>query len=135
VRKVDREQLVEVARRLKRPGAGRREMLGALRHYAQRCSECGGRTRPDVVLYGESLPPGAMDESVLLASECDLLLVLGTTSLVYPAALIPRVAMDAGARIVEVNPQPTNLTALADLSIPYAAGEFFANYMKRMGWE
>jgi NAD-dependent deacetylase len=76
-----------------------------------------------------------MDESVLLASECDLLLVLGTTSLVYPAALVPRIAMEAGARLVEVNPQPTNLTPLADLAIPYAAGEFFAQYMKAAGWE
>jgi len=134
-RKMERERLVEVAQRLKQPGVKRRDLLGALRHYASRCSECGGRTRPDVVFFGESLPPGAMDESVLLASECELLLVLGTTSVVYPAALVPRVAMDAGARIVEINPQPTNLTPLADLSIPYPAGDFFATYMKMAGWE
>ena len=134
-RKIERERLVEVAQRLKRPGVKRRDLLGALRYYASRCPECGGRTRPDVVLFGESLPPGVMDESLLLASECDLLLALGTTSLVYPAALVPRVAMDAGAKLVEINPQPTNLTSLADLSISYPAGEFFAAYMKVAGWE
>jgi len=134
-RRVDRERLAEVARRLKRPGAKRRDLLSALRYYALRCPQCGGRTRPDVVLFGESLPPGVLDEAVLLASQCDLLLVLGTTAVIYPAALVPRVAMDTGARIVEINTQPTNLTPLVDLSIPYPAGDFFAGYMRMVGWE
>ena len=132
VRKVERERLAEVAEKLRLSRVTRRDLLRVLGDYAPRCPECGGRTRPDVVLFGESLPPGVMDESIALASQCDLLLVLGTTSVVYPAAIVPRVALDAGARLVEINPHSTSLTPCAHLRIPYPAGEFFAKYMEKL---
>lgn len=132
---VAREILEEVVERLRRPRATRRDLLGALRRYAPPCAACGGRTRPDVVFFGESLPPGVLDEALELASRCDLLLALGTSSLVYPAAMVPRAALDAGARLVEINPHPTVLTPSAELRIPLPAGEFFASYLEHAGRE
>ncbi len=130
---VEREKLGEIERRLNSPRITRRDLLRALRCYAPTCPRCGGRTRPDVVFFGEGLPPGVMDEALELASRCDLFLALGTSSLVYPAAMVPRVALDAGARLVEINPHPTALSTLATLRIPFPAGEFFAAYLGRDG--
>lgn len=132
-RKLRREDLRRVEGTLARPGMTRRGLWEALKGYAAPCPECGGRTRPDVVFFGEGLPPGVLEESVELASRCDLLLVLGTTALVHPAAMVPRVALDAGARLVEVDPNPTPLSARAHLRIPYPCGQFFAAYLARGG--
>ena len=132
--RVGRERLAEVAARLRAPRVTRRDLVAAFRHYAPRCTECGARTRPDVVFFGEGLPPRVLDESIELAARCDLLLVLGTASVVYPAALVPRVAMEAGAVLVEVNPHPTPLTPHVRVRIPHRAGAFFARYLESHAW-
>lgn len=69
------------------------------------CPRCGGLLRPDVVMFEEMLPDGAMEQALDAARECDVLLSVGTSNLVYPAAEIPRVAMRAGATVVVVNPE------------------------------
>jgi NAD-dependent deacetylase len=132
-RKVDREDLSTLLRRLEEGGMKRRTMLRLLRDYLVPCPECGGGTRPGVVFFGEALPPGVLDRAVEAASRCDVLLVLGTSALVYPAALVPRAALDAGARLVEVNPEPTGLTPFVDLHVPLPAGRFFSLYLEREG--
>ncbi len=108
----------------------RRGLLGALREYAPPCVDCGGRTRPDVVLFGEGLPPGEFNRALEEAGRCRLLLVLGTSGLVYPAALIPRVAWEAGAKVVVVDPASTALSSRAHLHIPFPAGTFFLRYLE-----
>jgi NAD-dependent deacetylase len=87
------------------------------------CETCGSPLRPDVVWFGESLPPHALAESLRAARECDLFLSIGTSGLVEPAASLPFAAMEAGARVVEVNPQPTPLARRAWVVLPGAAGE------------
>lgn len=74
---------------------------------------CGGVYKPDITFFGESLPQDAWDEAESLARECDLMLVLGTSLTVYPAAALPEVCAWAGGRLILVNDQPTTLDARA----------------------
>ncbi|BDG58974.1 SIR2 family NAD-dependent protein deacylase [Caldinitratiruptor microaerophilus] len=70
-----------------------------------RCT-CGGLLKPDVVLFGELLPRYPLIRAWVEAQNCDTLLVIGTSAEVEPAASLPAVARNAGARIVEINPHP-----------------------------
>lgn len=87
------------------------------------CHECGEEMRPDVVLFGEMLPPGAFEYAAEKARACELCLVVGTSALVYPAASLPEIAARAGAYLVEVNPERTPLTGYCDESLTGKAGE------------
>ena len=71
---------------------------------------CGGIYRPDCVFFGEMIPHLAMNRSRLAASQCDVMLVVGTSAVVQPASHMPVIAKGAGAKIVEINPEPTPLT-------------------------
>ncbi len=84
---------------------------------------CGGMQRPAVVWFGESLPMDALETAFTAAQRAKLVLVVGTSSMVYPAATLPRVALEHGARVIEVNPEPSDLSASADLSLRGLAGE------------
>ncbi|RJP94765.1 MAG: NAD-dependent deacylase [Desulfobacteraceae bacterium] len=74
-----------------------------------RCG-CGGIYRPDCVFFGESIPMQALDRSQMAASSCDLMLVIGTSAVVQPAAFMPLIARQSGAVVIEINPEPTPLT-------------------------
>jgi NAD-dependent deacetylase len=74
------------------------------------CPDCGALTRPDVVWFGESLPGEALEAAFAAASRCQLMLVVGTSALVQPAASLPLVAVRHGAYVVEINPQSTPLS-------------------------
>jgi NAD-dependent deacetylase len=87
------------------------------------CLSCGDSLRPDVVLFGELIPPGAFQRAVVKARSCDLCFVIGTSALVYPAAALPELARAAGAYTVEVNPERTPLSHLCDEAIQGRAGE------------
>jgi len=87
------------------------------------CFHCGGHLRPDVVLFGEMLPTGAYENAALHSQDCELCFVVGTSAVVYPAALIPEVARSAGAYLVEVNPERTPLSDLCDEVLTGKAGE------------
>src|SRR5918996_5828979 len=81
-----------------------------------RC-DCGSLLRPDVVWFGEPLPVTALERAFGAAREADVVLVVGTSSLVHPAAALPHTARSAGAFVIEVNPEPTPLSAHADVSL------------------
>ena len=87
------------------------------------CQSCGDRLRPDVVLFGEMLPPGAFEQSAKAASTCELCLVVGTSALVYPAAELPMIAKSAGAYLCEVNPEITPLSEFCDEVLAGMAGQ------------
>lgn len=101
---------------------GREEPFDAVRHRVQagdlppRCA-CGGVLKPRITFFGEALPAQAWMEAVAEAQDCDLMLVLGTSLTVYPAASLPRMALRNGARLVIVNDQPTDLDAAATLRL------------------
>lgn len=124
--KIARERLRETANRLSEDPHSRISLLRLLVDYAGRCRVCGGRRRPDVVLFGEGLQQKEWGRAMQLATEADLFLVMGTSSLVYPAALLPRLAAESGARIVEINPETTSVSGLATLRIPFPVGEIFS---------
>lgn len=86
-----------------------------------RCA-CGGLLRPAVVWFGESLPPEALSAAEAAARGARLVLVAGTSSMVYPAAALPDVARAAGAYVVEINPEPTPLSPRVDERIAAPAG-------------
>jgi NAD-dependent deacetylase len=75
----------------------------------RRCAACGGRGRPGVVWFGESLPPLAWEASVEAVEMADLLLVIGTSGVVYPAAQLGPIARAAGARVIELNLEGADL--------------------------
>lgn len=79
--------------------------------------ECGSLLRPDIVLFGEMLPEQALTEAFTLAEACDVMWVVGTSVNVQPAASLPFVALEHGALVVEINPEPTILTAVAQHSL------------------
>ncbi len=87
-----------------------------------RCPGCGHWLRPDVVWFGEMLDEAALMEAERAATECEVLIVVGTSGLVHPAASLPALAKRAGARILIVNPQNSELDGLADLRVRGAAG-------------
>lgn len=85
------------------------------------CS-CGGAIRPGVVWFGEALPENELRFAESAAGDCDLFLSVGTSGLVYPAAGLPRVARQAGAFVVEINPEPGADAASIDESISGPSG-------------
>lgn len=87
-----------------------------------RCPTCGGRLRPDVVWFGEMLPERALAAAMDAAARCDVFLSIGTSSLVYPAAALPEMALGAGAVVVEINPSETPLTPRATHSLRGPSG-------------
>jgi len=80
-----------------------------------RCQACGGVLKPDVVLFGEQLPQEAVRGAEALLGSCDLLLIAGSSLEVTPAALMPQRALQAGARLIIVNREPTYLDVRADV--------------------
>ena len=65
--------------------------------------ECGGVLKPHTVLFGESLPPEALDGAYREAQECNLMLVVGTSAVVQPAASLPLIVKEKGGTIIEIN--------------------------------
>ncbi len=88
-----------------------------------RCS-CDGILRPEAVLFGEMIPQAALWRSRQVAQDCDVMLVIGTSAIVQPAALMPIVAKDTGAKVIEINPERTLLTDdISDYLISGTAGD------------
>lgn len=81
------------------------------------CPHCGNLRRPGVVWFGECLPQAALEAAEAAAQRCDLMLVVGTAGVVYPAAGLVFQARDAGARVVIVNTAATELDVLADATL------------------
>lgn len=89
------------------------------------CRNCLAPTRPDVVMFGEAVKdiPEAFDA----ASRCDVLLAIGTSGVVYPAAYLPFNAKESGAKVIVVNPNENAFAAVSDVYIPMTAGEAMAS--------
>ncbi|MCX4472577.1 NAD-dependent deacylase [Micromonospora sp. NBC_01655] len=81
------------------------------------CPRCGAPVRPGVVWFGEALPEAALATAVEAASSCDLLVTVGTSGLVHPAAEIPQVAARRGAPVIQVNPHQTPLDPVCAVNL------------------
>jgi len=97
-----------------------------------RC-QCGGILRPNAVFFGEMIPQEALWRSRQVATDCDVMLVIGTSAVVQPAALIPVIAKESGAKIIEINPESTLLTGdISDYLIKGSAGEVMNRILAQM---
>ena len=86
------------------------------------CPECGAMLRLDIVWFGEMLPADALQRSWNFASKTDCALVVGTSGVVYPAAQIPYMVMDAGGKVIEINLNATPLSSYCSTSIRGKSG-------------
>ncbi|MFM9376507.1 NAD-dependent deacylase [Gordonia sp. VNK21] len=101
-----------------RPAGGELSVAPDLPH----CELCDGPIRPGVVWFGEMLPAGAWRAAEQAFAAADVVLIVGTSGLVYPAASLPIEAAERGTPIIEVNPEPSTLTPTTDCFLPAAAG-------------
>jgi NAD-dependent deacetylase len=82
-----------------------------------RCPRCGALLRPDVVWFGEALPPGVLEAAWTATEQCDAFLSIGTSSLVHPAASLPEMAVSRGRLVIEINPRETPLSPRATCAL------------------
>lgn len=82
-----------------------------------RCPRCNDWLRPDVVWFGEMLDVATLQQAQLAAASCDVMLVVGTSGLVYPAAGLPAEALRNSAQVIIVNPQASDLDQLATIVV------------------
>jgi NAD-dependent deacetylase len=117
-RSVDRRQFIrDIRKKLK---ALKDFSIASLLTIAPVCGACGSLMRPDVVMFGEGVQ--RMPEAFHSASECDILLALGTSGVVYPAAAIPQEARKRGAKVIVVNPNENAFSLISDVYIPMKTG-------------
>lgn len=90
-----------------------------------RCPEaaCTGIVKGDGVMFGEPIPPDALERCYAETAMADVFLLVGTSAVVYPAAMFPQLAYQRGAQLIEIDPEPTALTELATVALRGAAGE------------
>lgn len=95
------------------------------------CTECGSAARPDVVMFGEHLPYGTLAQADFAAKRCEVMLVVGTSAVVHPAAGLAEKAKFRGARIVVINPEESALDHLADGILTGTAEELVPRLVER----
>ncbi len=96
------------------------------------CPACGGKIRPDVVWFGEMLDAGVINRAFDESARADLFLLVGTSAIVYPAAQLPVEAKHAGATLVEINPEETPLTFMADFHVGEPSGQFLPRLLQAL---
>jgi len=135
------ERLVEL-----HGNATRAHCLACRRHYeldaiedriaaegrAPRCEDCGGFIKSAIVSFGEQMPEDEMRRAFELAEECDLMLVLGSSLQVQPAASVPLVAKRAGARLVILNREATPLDEVSELALQGEIGATLAGVFPQL---
>jgi len=99
-----------------------------------RCGTCGGTyLKPTVVLFGEPLPQAAIQQAFTLARQADVMLVVGSSLVVYPAADIPLVAVRSGAQLIVINVEPTPFDEIAEVVIRGKSGEVLPEIVELIG--
>ncbi len=119
-------------------GCGKRYTVEQVREILQQgvevpeCGECHGILKPDVVFFGEMLPPDVLSAATTRSMHCDLFLVVGSSLVVHPASLMPAYATEAGARLIIVNMGETPYDSSADILIEGKAGEVMSNIVEKV---
>ena len=114
----------------------RKEVLQWVREgeIPPRCREknCTGLLKSSTVLFGEQLPPGAIEKAFNLARNCDCMLALGSTLTVFPAAHVPVTAKENGAKFLIFNYDPTDMDFMADLTINGKLGAILPRIVEKL---
>lgn len=97
------------------------------------CQKCGGLVRPDVVWFGEMLPEEEWNGAIKAVESADVVVSIGTSGVVYPAAELPLRARMCGAYVVEVNIEPTELTARVDEFVEGKSGSLLPELYLLLG--
>ncbi|HXG89034.1 MAG TPA: NAD-dependent deacylase [Vicinamibacterales bacterium] len=113
-------------------GFDARDVEQAAAREQLRCA-CGDWLRPDVVWFGEPLDPGTLDAATEAAERADVVIVVGTSSVVYPVAALPQMAKQRRARVVEINVDNTPLTREVDAVLRGPAGEVLPALERALG--
>lgn len=98
------------------------------------CHACGGLLRPNVVWFGESLDPAVLRQAEAALRRTQVVLVVGTSAVVQPAASFALWARQGGAQVAEINPEATPLTAHCHFSLAGKAGEVLPRLLTKLGW-
>lgn len=96
------------------------------------CPHCGGIVKGDTVMFGEPIPSDALDECIRQTRMCDCMLLVGTSAVVYPAAGFPVDVKMSGGRLIEINPNETPLSDLADVVLRTPAGQALPRIVDRI---
>jgi NAD-dependent deacetylase len=112
-------------------GVSARDREDAPPRQQLRC-DCGAWLRPDVVWFGEALDTAVMESASHAVATADLVLVVGTSAVVYPVAALPQIAQRSGARLVEVNVDETPLSPFVDAALRGPAGEVLPELERRL---
>lgn len=94
------------------------------------CPDCNALLRPHITLFGEYLHSQPIQTAEYICAQTDCLLVIGTSGIVAPASELPQQAKLHGATIIEINPQPSAITPLADYWLPASSGEALTAILK-----
>ena len=119
-------------------GCGRRYPTAQIRARLDKgkevpdCMSCHGILKPDVILFGEALPEAVLNEATSRSHDCDLFIVIGSALVVYPAALMPAYAADAGAKLVIINLSSTPMDDRAAVLLRAKAGETMSRIVQRV---
>ncbi len=98
----------------------------ALENLPPTCAECGGLLKPEFIFFGEGIPEPANSLSMQAAESADVFIIIGSTGEVMPASMIPSLAKENGATIIEINVQPSNYTTtVTDVFLQGRATEVF----------
>lgn len=126
---LERERLKEMVESLKINKDSRFKLLRVLSRYFPRCA-CGGRYRTDIVLFGEALPEDELAKAYSRLEDCNTLLLIGTSLVVYPAAGLPLYAKERQAKLIEINNEKSALSDLCDYRINGAASEVLPEILR-----
>ena len=97
------------------------------------CAGCGSRLRPDIVWFGEMLPPDVWQAAEQAAEWCDVFLVVGTSAVVFPAAGLVGIAKSGGGRVIECNLTRTDASQYADVGLYGPSGQSLPILCERLG--
>lgn len=128
---IPKNKLRQIVGLLRENKKSRIALLKIFNQFFPRCY-CGGRFRIDIVLFGEMLPQDVLEESYRRLGNCDLVLLIGTSGVVYPAAGMPLIAKQGGAKLVEINTAQSELSHLCDYQLIGKAGDIFKEIEKEL---
>ena len=98
------------------------------------CPKCGGLLKPDFIFFGEGIPSDAYYGSIEAAEKCDAFVIIGTSGQVSPANMIPGIAKQHGAKIIEINMEPSTYTKrISDIFLQGKSGEILPKIDELMG--
>ena len=99
------------------------EPKGGWRMLPPRCQDCGGLVRPGVVWFNEVLPVDILSSAFESSRSCDVLIVVGTSGVVYPVARLPEVASRSGRKVIQINPARSELDSACTWNLTGSAGK------------